>query len=202
MTRKFANALVAILFASLLAACTVPRGETPSMFDLGPTRPLQDTSGLPALPPIAVADVSVPTWLDRPLMFYRLNYDNDQQPQPYAHNRWSMPPAQLLTQRLKVRIAQAGGVVLSAADGATGVPVLRIDADDFSQLFNAPGQSIGQVAMRASAFNGRTLLGQKTFIRQAPAPSGDADGGARALAQASDAAIADMIKWLATLPLK
>jgi cholesterol transport system auxiliary component len=50
--------------------------------------------------------------------------------------------------------------------------------------------------------NGRRLLAQKTFTRQAPAPTADASGGARALADASEAVIADMVTWLAGLPLK
>jgi cholesterol transport system auxiliary component len=113
-----------------------------------------------------------------------------------------MPPAQLIAQRLKSRIAQAGGVALSAADGAIGVPVLHIDVDDFTQTFDAPGHSMGMVALRASTFNGQVLIAQKTFSRQAPAPTPDAEGGARALAQASDEAIADVMQWLATLQQK
>jgi cholesterol transport system auxiliary component len=69
-------------------------------------------------------------------------------------------------------------------------------------VFDAPGRSIGKVALRASAFNGQQLITQKTFNRQAPAPTPDAEGGARAMAQASDEAIADVMRWLATLPLK
>lgn len=193
--------LPTILFALLLAGCAVARPESPELFDLGPLRPVQGMT-LPALPPVSIAEIGVPTWLDRPLMFYRLNYANDQQPHAYAHSRWVMPPAQLIAQRLKARIAQAGGAALSASDGALGVPVLRIDVDDFTQVFEAPARSIGKVALRASAFNGQQLIAQKTFSRQAPAPTPDAEGGARAMAQASDDAIADVMRWLATLPLK
>jgi cholesterol transport system auxiliary component len=193
--------LLSLLFALLLAGCAVARPESPELFDLGPLRPVQGTA-LPALPPVSIAEIGVPTWLDRPLMFYRLNYANDQQPHAYAHSRWVMPPAQLIAQRLKARIAQAGGAALSASDGALGVPVLRIDVDDFTQVFEAPGRSTGKVALRASAFNGQQLIAQKTFSRQASAPTPDAEGGARAMAQASDETITDVMRWLANLPLK
>lgn len=183
----------------LITGCAVQRPESATIFDLGPARP---ASAAPALPAISVAEISTPSWLDRPLMYYRLNYQNDQQPRAYAHSRWSMPPAQLLAQRLKVHIAQAGGVVLSASDGALNVPVLRIEADDFTQTFDAPEQSVGRVALRASLFKGRVLVAQKSFSSQTPAASADARGGARALAAASDAAIADMMQWLASLPQK
>jgi cholesterol transport system auxiliary component len=193
--------LFPILLVLLLAGCAVTRQESSTLFDLGPLR-MQSGTPLPALDPVSIAEIAVPTWLDRPLMFYRMNYANDQQPHSYAHSRWTMPPAQLIAQRLKSRIAQAGGVALSAADGAIGVPVLHIDVDDFTQTFDAPGHSAGMVALRASAFNGPVLIAQQTFSRQAPAPTPDAEGGARALAQASDDAIADVMQWLATLQQK
>lgn len=204
MTRS-RNILPAFVFAVLsllLSACSLPRAESPALFDLGPLRADAPAPALPTLPPVAVANITASGWLERPLMYFRLNYQNDQNPRPYAHSRWIMPPAQLLAQRMKWHMTQAGGVVLSASDSTLDVPVLRIEADDFAQYFDSPNRSIGQVVLRASAFRGHTLLGQKTFARQAPAPTPDAEGGARALAAASDAAITDMMQWLAGLPLK
>jgi cholesterol transport system auxiliary component len=202
--KRFAALLTTWALAWLLAGCAaVVRPESPSRFDLGPLPATPAASAaLPALPPLAIAEINAPAWLDRPLMFYRLAYTDTLQPRSYAQSRWAMPPAQLLEQRLKARIAATGGVVLSAADSAVGVPTLHIEADDFIQAFDAPGHSIGRVALRVSAFQGRRLIAQRSFIREAPAPSADAEGGAHALAQASDAAIDDIIRWLATLPLK
>jgi cholesterol transport system auxiliary component len=193
--------LLPMLLAMLLAGCAAVHSDSPALFDLGPQR-AQAGTPLPALEPVSIAEISAPTWLDRPLMFYRLNYANGQQPRSYANSRWTMPPAQLIAQRLKSRIAQAGGVALSAADGAVGVPTLHIDVDDFTQTFDAPGHSTGMVVLRASALNGQVLIAQKTFSREAPAPTPDAEGGARALAQAGDAAVADVMQWLATLQQK
>lgn len=201
--RKNVPAAAALLLAmTMLGGCTTMRTESATLYDLGPLREQTAAPSLPALPPISIADISVPAWLDSNLMFFRLDYANSQQPRPYAQARWTMTPAQLLSQHIKSRIAQAGGVVLSAADGASGVPMLRIDADDFTQNFTAPGQSTGRVAMRASVFKGRTLVAQKTFFKEAPAPSPDAAGGASALAAASNAAVAELITWLDTLALK
>lgn len=195
--KKTLQIILALLaLVTLLAGCALPRPESATLYDLGPARPLDN---VPALPPLSVADVTAPGWLDRPLMFYRLNYQNDQQPRTYAHSRWIMPPAQMIAQRVKTRVAQAGGVVLPASDGALNLPLLRIEADDFMQVFAAPGRSAGRVALRASLFKGRMLVAQKSFTSEAPAPDADAGGGARALAAASDAAIADMMQWLAPL---
>ncbi|WP_151639405.1 ABC-type transport auxiliary lipoprotein family protein [Noviherbaspirillum aerium] len=196
---------------SLLSACSVvSRPDAAMLYDLGPLRtqaaaPPQaspTSQRLPALPALSIADIQVPAWLDSSLIFYRLSYANEQQPRPYAQARWSMPPGQLLQQHLKSRIAQAGGAVLSPAAAAPNVPVLRIEADDFTQIFSSPAQSVGQVSLRASVFRERTLVAQRSFVRQAPAPSADAAGGVRALADAGDAALGAMIAWLASLDLK
>jgi cholesterol transport system auxiliary component len=202
--KKTLRLLLSVLIAfngALLAGCATT-GQSDPLYDLGMLRNVQSAqpAALPALPPVSIAEIRSPSWLDNTLMFYRLSYANDQQPRPYASSRWAMPPAQLLAQRLKSRIAQAGGAALPAADGAVNVPVLRIEADDFTQVFETPGQSVAQVALRAALFNGRALVAQKNFVKQVPAPSADAAGGARALAIASDAVITDMMMWLSALP--
>jgi cholesterol transport system auxiliary component len=193
--------ILAISGSALITGCATGKQAT-ALYDFGPVRsasaaPISTAS---ALPPISVADIGTPAWLDNTMMFYRLAYANEHQPRPYANSRWSMPPTQLFAQRLKSRIAQAGGVALPASDGAANVPVLRIEADDFMQMFEAPGQSSAHVAVRAALFNGRTLLAQRTFVKQSPAPTADAAGGARALATASDEVIGEMMTWLASLP--
>lgn len=189
--------------AIVLPGCAISgKAESATLYDLGPLLSQQPDKTMPALPPVSVAGVQVPVWLDSSMMFYRLSYVNAQQPRPYSQARWTMTPAQLLTQHLKARIVQAGGIALAAADGALDVPVLRIEADDFTQHFASPSESTGQVALRASLFRGRSLVAQKSIIQHAPAPSADAGGGAAALAAASDAAIADIIVWLHGLPLK
>ena len=185
--------------AALVAGCATS-GERAALYDFGNLHAAQPGVDLAGMAPISIAAIQAPSWLDSTLMFYRLSYANEQQPQPYANSRWTMPPAQLFNQRLKARIAQAGGAALRAADGAANLPVLRIEADDFSQIFDAPGHSIAQVRLRAALYNGRILLAQKNFVKQAPAPSADATGGARALADASDAVITEMMAWLSALP--
>lgn len=196
--KKILPIIIAIL---MTAGCAGNRPGSTTLYDLGPLE-TSAAGALPALPPVAVAEVQGPGWMDSNLIFYRLNYANNQQPRPYANARWAMPPAQLLLQRMKARIAQAGGASLAASHGATNVPVLRIEADEFSQVFEAPGKSHVAVSLRASVFRGRLLVAHKSFSRQLPAASGDAEGGARALAAASDAVIADMITWLSTQQLK
>lgn len=187
----------------VLTACSTPtRRESRALYDLGPLPAQPVAAPAAALPAISIAEVQAPAWLETPAMYFRLGYADRHQPQPYANSRWTMPPAQLFGQRLKARVAQAGGVVLAASDGATNVPVLRVEAEEFIHSFDSPEQSSGRITVRASVFTGRTWVAQRTFSRQVRAPSADATGGADALAAASDAVIADMMSWLAGLPLK
>lgn len=189
------------LCCAVLAGCGGMQAAPARLYDLG--LPPATTPGPgPALPPLALAEVSAPETLDSPLMYYRLAYADGHRPQAYANSRWSMPPADLFAQRLRVRIGLAGGSVLPTAAGARGLPLLQLEANEFGQVFDSAEHSNALISMRLSVLSGRRLLGQKTFMRQAPTPSADAAGGVAALSQASDAMIDDMLAWLSTLPLK
>ena len=197
--------LIPLLLGCALAAGCATQAEPMALYDLGPLQANHANSSNPgSLPALTIAEINAPAWLDSQLMYFRLSYANQQQTRPYARSRWSMAPLQLFGQRLKARIAQAGGVVLSATDGATSLPVLRVDADEMIQDFDSASHSSARISVRASVFDGRSLLAQKTFSRQAIAPSADAAGGASAMAEASDALIDDIMQWLAaqSLPKK
>jgi cholesterol transport system auxiliary component len=203
--KKKLNALggmVLIGCCLFLSACATYRSAPQLIFDLSENAPVpvHEVAGLPA---IAVAEPNVPAWLDSFEIYYRLGYTNDHQLRPYTNSRWSTPPLQLFAQRLKSGVAAAGGQVLSATETANNVPlVLHIDADDFTQLFDSPEHSSGRVTLRASLFDHRNLVAQKSFSHQVVATSNDAAGGAKALANASDATIADILQWLSLLNLK
>ncbi len=198
-----------LLSSALLTGCATPKPVL-TQFDLGPLPAQASTAAPDAAPdaalttsqalPLSLAEPRAPTWLDNQRIYYRLDYDNPQQPRSYAQSRWSMSPANLFGQRLQARFAQAGIPVLPASAGAAQVPVLRIELHDFSQNFAAPGNSSGRVMLHAVVLQGRTLLAQKTIVHTAPAPSANALGGVAALTQASDAAIAEMLNWVKTLP--
>lgn len=197
-----------ICLALLLGGCNTFGGSAPAanFYDLGPLpSATANTGASPSTQPaiaVTVAEVMPASWLDSQLMFYRLLYANAQQTRAYAQQRWVMPPAALFTQRLKARIIDIGGIAASAADGATNLPQLRIEADDFTQVFSTPDNSYGHILLRASLYNGRTLVAQRSFAARAPAPSNDAPGGAHALATASDSAITEILAWLQSQPIK
>lgn len=193
--------------AALLAGCASGKGSRQNtLFDFGaPGAPAAHRNG-PAdpaapLPALVVSDATGSAALDSERMFYRLNYADALQARTYANSRWSATPLQMVTQRLKARIAQSGVKVLSVTDAAAGVPILRVEIDDFVHAFDSATSSSGQLVLRASVFNGHDLIDQKTFSHATPAPTLDAAGGARALAASTDAAAADIVAWLATLRL-
>ncbi|SFB29943.1 cholesterol transport system auxiliary component [Collimonas sp. OK607] len=197
---KTLSTLVAI---ALVAGCA-SKVDAPTQFDLGllPATATSTSTAATALPAISLADVNAPAWLDNNMMYFRLAYANQQQPRPYANSRWTMPPAQLFQQRLKTRVAQAGGTVLAMSDAALNIPVLRIDLDDYTQTFDTPSHSLATLQIRASLFNGRVLLAQKSFSRQMATPSADAAGAASAFVAANDGVIDDLMSWLATVAPK
>jgi cholesterol transport system auxiliary component len=196
--------IILIAMAVALAGCA-SKGPQPTAFDFGPMgAPLPAASVAPAsegaMASIVVADVSGPASLDTQRMFYRLLYADARQSRPYAYNTWAVTPLQLMSQRLKARIAQAGVKVVSTTDAAGGLPLLRLEADEFSQNFDSATQSSASVTMRASVFRNHKLVDQRTFNRTARAPSADAAGGASALAESTDGVAADILAWLATMP--
>lgn len=196
-------ALAALAAPLLLSACASSSsgGRTATtLYDFGPLPQAANAAPPAPLPALIVADVDGPPALDSERMQYRLLYADARQARPYAYNQWTSTPPQLLTQRIKARLAQAGVRVLTSTDVGSGAPMLRLELDDFTQNFASATQSSGALAVRASLFRNHRLVDQRTFQRSSPAPSADAAGGARALADASDALAADLLAWLATLP--
>lgn len=183
-----------------------PGAVAPSAVAPGAAAPDQPT----ARPPLALADVESPALPDgSTAMFYRLAYANAQELLPYQQARWSLPPAQLLQQRLRSQLGAQRPVLLSSESVAQprvqgAVPaLLRVDIEEFSQVFDAPASSAAVVRLRATLVgqsgSADRLLGQQLFDVRTPAPSADAAGGARALASASASAIEQIDAWLARL---
>ena len=181
-----------VLCCTLLSACAGPAPVSAS-FDLGQLPPATPTRLQASW---KINDISAPAALDSPQLLYRLSYAQAQQALPYAHSRWSMPPAQLLTQRLKSRMASAGALVAGGNDGLQTRATLRLELEEFVHDFSTPQQSVARLRWRASVSVGRQLLAQRSFVHEQPASSADAAGGTRALAAVSDSAIDALLQWL------
>ncbi len=194
---------VTVAGAALLAGCASNKGAPNTIYDFGaPSAQLSTPVQPAALPPIVVMDATGGAVLDNERMVYRLNYADPLQARTYAGSRWSGTPLDLVTRRLKVRLAQAGVTVLSATDAANRVPILRIEVDDFVHAFSSTSASEGQILLRASVLADHRLVAQKSFAHNAPAPSQDAAGGVVALAAGTDRIALDLKNWLSTLDLQ
>lgn len=204
---------IPVLLAVLLAGCSVlpDKPQRPAQYDFGPGPVAAvPTDRRAPLPPLALAEVEASGPLEAATgVLYRLAYTDAQQLRPYALARWSMPPAELVRQRLREQLGQRRTIV-SAGEGAAMLRtdgrqplVVRIELEEFSQLFTAPATSSGLVRLRATVVDnlpaGEKVLAQRQVIVQRPAPTADAAGGVRALAEATDAAAAELSQWLETV---
>ena len=211
----WSKVLFFILFGGfLLAGCSAlpDKPVRASLYDFGPGNltavPSSQQAALPALPALAIDDINTSGGaLDNQAVLYRLTYQNEQELRPYTFARWSMPPAQLVRQRLREQLGQQrnifdarGGLALNRSQNAVLPLLLRIDLDEFSHVFTAPEASVGLIRLRATlieqATSGEKLLAQRSVVVQRPAPSADAPGGVRALTAATDAAIEEIDVWL------
>lgn len=180
--------------ALLLQACASTVGAPMQTFDLGslPTGAAEKNIALS----ISLAEINAPITLDGNAMLYRLHYENEQQLRPYAQSRWSMPPAQLLGQRIKSTIAAHHGTVMSSGDGVFDFPIVKIDLDEFSQIFTSTNQSHANIAMRASVIIKNKLLAQRSFMVTQVSHTADAKGGAKAMQLAADQITNELLTWL------
>lgn len=209
----YQSSAAAVFVAIFLAGCTaLPSPPSrPVQYDFGPgaMAPMPADRRAP-LPPLTLADLEAPGLIEgSTAVFYRLAYADARQLRPYSQARWSQPPVQLVQQRLRDQLGQRRAVLTlesGAAQARAGgkLPaVLRVDLEEFSQVFTSPTASAGLLRLRATlaepAEAGEILLGQRVFIVQRPAASADAAGGTRALAEATDQAAQELTQWLEQL---
>jgi cholesterol transport system auxiliary component len=166
------------------------------VYDFGPSL-LATGQGASAAkaPAIVLADIDANAALDSPAVLYRLGYADAQQLRPYALARWSAPAAQLVRLRLRDALSQRGPVLGSAEGGA--VWLLKVELDEFSQLFDSASSSSGIVRLQATLLRSGVLVAQHSVVSRAPAPTPDAAGGVRALALATDDAVQQLSQWSA-----
>ena len=158
-------------------------------FDLGAVRPAPNNRIVASLRSIDVFAVS---WLDSSAMQYRLLYSANQRRQNFAESRWVAPPAELVGHALRKRM-------LSGAAG--GACRLRVDLDEFAQIFDSASASRAVLEARVQlvAPTGGEILARHSFSLSRPSASADASGGATALAGAVEALSTELHDWLGGL---
>ena len=218
----WARAIFLAFFLSLGGCPLLRPTATPLVYDFGPgALDMLPTGPVAKLPLLELATPQSSAALNSPAVLYRLGYADAQQLRPYTLARWSMPPAQLVGQRLREHlglrraIVSPGEIVVAsparpvAPAAANPAPPLarpesllnlRLDLEEFSQWFESPDKSSGLLRLRATVTQrssiGETLLAQRSFVARQVAATPDAAGGVRALAAATDQVIGEIEVWL------
>lgn len=179
----------------VVAGCgaVLPKGApTFAVHDFGPLAPV----GPRSLPyPIRTLEVIPAPWLASTAMQYRLAYAQPTRRQAYVQSRWAAQPGQMLEVALR-RSVRANVTAVNL-----GGCRLRVDLDEFMQVFDSESASRGLIEARASLLAPRTdqLLATQGFSLERPAPGADAPGGVAALRDAVQALDAAVLAWLDSL---
>ena len=124
----------------------------------------------------------------------------------YQRARWSQPPGRLVQQSVAAELSAERAVLglraarEAAREGNGGLLVLRLELEEFSQIFSSASQSEGVLRLRATLAEptpqGERLRAQRVFVARQAAPSADAAGGSTALAQAARQAARELSAWV------
>lgn len=193
-------------FSIWLTGCAImPQNERPvSVYDFGlqqipSTNNISD--GQQQLPKsLLVAEIKSPVWLNNNTIQYRLAYRDPTQSYSYANSRWSTSPAILLTHYIRNIIATTtNNKVLSTTDSVRADFILRLELEEFSQIFDAIDNSHVLIKLRVSLINrnSRLLKAQHSFNIKLAAPTANAAGAVKALVESSDKLTGELINWLA-----
>ena len=202
----------AVFCLNFLAACSaLPSPPVhPVVYDFGLAARQATAQSVPPVvqrAPLVLADVESPGLPEgSTALHYRLGYDDAQQLRTYQRARWSQPPGRLVQQSVAAELGAERAVLGSRAareaarEGNNGVLVLRLELEEFSQVFSSASQSEGVLRLRATLAEptpqGERLRAQRVFEARPLAPSADAAGGSAALAQAAHQVARDVRAWV------
>jgi len=193
--------MLVLLLAATLSGCTLG----PEKKDAAAT---YDLSGAPSSAAgktriratLLVQPVAAPGWLESNAIVYRLNYQDAARQLNYANSRWAAPVASLVAQRLRAQLAAASDSgIVNIADSARADYALRVELEEFSQVFDTAETSRAVIVARASLVNvpRRSLQAQKTFTIDRPAAGANAESGVRALSAGSAELVDAIVAWTA-----
>ena len=174
-------------------------------YDLG-TAPAAPASPLATARPVVVLELLQAAGpLEDAGMLYRLDYQDTHQLRAYTASRWSAPIAPLVRSHL-AQLLTPRFTVLTPSEAArrsrgTGEAerILRLELLEFSQRFESPQRSFGEVRLRATALRDGSVE-QRTLTSRQPAARSDAASGVQALARALQDVARQLGDWLEAGP--
>jgi cholesterol transport system auxiliary component len=190
------NLLLCASISVALGACGNLAGRSDirqTFYDLGPSQ--QHATAAAAIP--ARIEVRAPSWLSNATMQYRLDY---QQPAPrmaFSESRWASPPAEMLERKL-ARALTADSPAAAGEHVTRNGCRLRIELDEFSQVFDTPQSSHATIVARAELLppRGDAAIARHLVTLREATPSPDAKGGVVGHQRASDRLTRELGTWL------
>jgi cholesterol transport system auxiliary component len=191
---------VSVLLTACFGGATKP--VTVAQYDLGDLASAGSSGGMTlgqATLPLRSVDVHAPSWLSKATIQYRLAYADAGRRDVYTESRWAAAPGELLEVSLRRRLGLVDGAADSAGSGA-GCR-LRVELDEFVQVFDSAQQSRAVIAARLMVQAPRSdeLLVRKTLQLSKPASSPDARGGVAAFSSLATEMGNEAGHWLAAL---
>lgn len=188
LARMWVRGTVVGAAAVFAAGCGVmPERPAPvAIYDLGPG---EAGALAPELAPARIV-LSAPPWLQSGTMHYRTEWNRPERRRAYADSRWAAEPAAML------------GLALGRALGGGGGRCrLRIEVDEFEQVFTSPLHSEARLVLRAALLAPGVAgpLANITLNLSEPAPTADASGGAAAFRSATAGLAATLAAWMSGL---
>lgn len=200
MNHKRWNWLLCLSMAVTLGACGKlggTRDANPALYDLGLGEPV---ARAPAILPASL-EVRAPSWLANASMQYRIDYRQPAQRQAFAESRWVSPPAEMLERSLRRAFTTTlAGPAASGAQTGNGCR-LRVELDEFTQIFDTPQSSHASVVARAELLSARgdAVVARQLLSIRETATSPDAKGGVGAHQRASGQLARELAEWLTNL---
>ena len=194
---KLTTMVTLVSVSVLLSACFggAAKPVTVAQYDLGDVGNLGGSAKSDLNLPLRSVDVHAPSWLSKATMQYRLAYADAGRRDAYTESRWAAAPGELLEVSLRRRL----GLVDEAGDSA-GCR-LRVELDEFVQVFDSAQQSRAVIAARLAVQAPRSdeVLARKALQLSKPTSSPDARGGVAAFSSSAIEIGNEAGLWLAAL---
>ena len=188
--RKLRRTCVVLGVALALGACSGIDLRPPPMalYELG----VAPSSSLPANLVPAQVMLSAAPWLSATAMHYRLSWLDPSRRRAYAESRWVSAPADMLGLTLDRGLAVGAGGLHCR---------VRVDLDEFVQVFDSSTQSHVEMIVRVALLPARSeaALARIEFRITETAPSADAAGGVSAHRSAAQRLVNEISTWLVAL---
>lgn len=179
---------ILVLLVISQAACVGTNKPRPdiALYDFGYTSKSDNKEQI--LAKINVDEISAIEALNYQKMRYRLNYENAARVFYYTESRWQATPAELVNNQLNT---------LLQSDTKAFNCSLKLKLQLFDHVFNSKNSSAGVVQMSAilATKSAQKIMANEVIIESVPAVTANAEGGAKALAQASENALIKAINW-------